>query len=146
MSKNFLSYSSSSTSGSVTGALVQVIPCHSLQVEAQFKLTILEEQLFLHGLLQLQCITLSRSGGRASVSVIIGVYILFSITHPHLFYIIQLFQSLILMINSKPMINCCLRRWWNTMQIQCKYNVNTIKRCEAYSKLTKKKPERRQLT
>ena len=84
MSKNFLSYSSSSTSGSVTGALVQVMPCHSLQVEAQFKLTILEEQLFLHGLLQLQCITLSRSGGRASISVIIGVYIFFSVTHPHL--------------------------------------------------------------
>ena len=84
MSKNFLSYSSSSTSGSVTGALVQVIPCHSLQVEAQFKLTILEEQLFLHGLLQLQCITLSRSGGRASISVIIGAYIFFSVTHPYL--------------------------------------------------------------
>ena len=84
MSKNFLSYLSSSISGSVTGALVQVIPCHSLQVEAQFKLTILEEQLFLHGLLQLQCITLSRSGGRASISVIIGVYIFFSVTHPHL--------------------------------------------------------------
>ena len=146
MSKKFLSYSSSSTSGSMTEALVQVIPWNCLQVKAQFKPAFLQEQLIPRGPLQPQHITLSRSGRLASVSVIIGVYILFSITHPHLFYIIQLFQSLILMINSKPMINCCLRRWWNTMQIQCKYNVNTIKRCEAYSKLTKKKPERRQLT
>ena len=84
MSKNFLSYSSSSTSGSMTGALVQVIPWHSLQMEAQFKPTFLQEQQFPHGPLQPQCITLSRSGGPTSISVIIGVYILFSITHPHL--------------------------------------------------------------
>ena len=84
MSKKFLSYSSSSSSGSMTGALVQVIPWDSLQVEAQFKPAFLQEQPFPHGLLQRQSITLSRSGGPASISVIIGVYILFSITHPHL--------------------------------------------------------------
>ena len=145
MSKKFLSYSSSSTSGSMTEALVQVIPWLCLQVKAQFKPPFYKNSSFPRGPLPPQHIALSRSGRLGSISVIIGVYILFAITHPHLFYIIQLFQSLILMISSKPMINCCPRRWWNTMQIQCKYNVNTIKRCEAYSKLTKKKPERRQL-
>ena len=84
MSKKFLSYSSSSTSGSMTGALVQVIPWHSLQVEAQFKPAFIQEQLFPQVPLQLKRITLSRSVEPASISVIIGVYILFSITHPHL--------------------------------------------------------------
>ena len=84
MPKMFVSYSSFSTSGSMTGALVQVIPWHSLQVEAQFKPAFLQEQLFWHVPLQLQRITLSTSGGPASISVIIGVYILFSVTQTHL--------------------------------------------------------------
>ena len=61
----------------MTGALVQVIPWHFLQVEAQFKPAFLQEQLFPHGPLKLQRITSSRSGEPASVSIIIGVYILF---------------------------------------------------------------------
>ena len=79
MPKKFLSYSSSSTSGSMTGALVQVIPCHSLKVEAQFKPAFLQEQLLPHDPLQLQRMTLSRSGGPASISVIIGMYICFQL-------------------------------------------------------------------
>ena len=66
----------------MTGTLVQVIPWHSLQVEAKLKRAFLQEQLFPHGPLQPQCITLCRSGGPASISVIIRVYILFSITDP----------------------------------------------------------------
>ena len=46
MSKKFLSYSSSSTSGSMTEALVQVIPWNCLQVKAQFKPPFLQEQFF----------------------------------------------------------------------------------------------------
>ena len=68
----------------MTGELVLVIPRHFLQVEAQFKTAFLQEQLFRHGPLQPERITFSRSGGHASTSVIIGVYILFSITYPHL--------------------------------------------------------------
>ena len=84
MSKTFLSSSSSSTSGSITGAPVQVIPWHSLQVEAQFEPAFLQERLFPHGPLLPQRITLSRSGRPASISLIIGVYMLFSNTHSHL--------------------------------------------------------------
>ena len=79
--QKFLPCLSSSTSGSLTGALVQ---WHSLQMEAQFKPAFLQEQLFPHGPLQLQHTTLSGSGGPASLSIIIGVNVLFSITHPHL--------------------------------------------------------------
>ena len=115
MFRKFLSYSSSSTSGSMTGTLVQVIPRHSLQVEAKLKQAFLQEQLFPHGPLQPQCITLCRSGGPASISLIMCVHFVFNyppLPHWVFFYITQLFPYLNLMINLKPVMKCCTRRWW----------------------------------
>ena len=82
MSRKVLSYSSSSTSNSLTGALAQEIPWHCLQVKAQFKPPFLQEQLFPHGPLQPQHITLSRSDGPASISFVIGVHICFQLPTP----------------------------------------------------------------
>ena len=111
----------------MTGALVQVIPWHSLQVEAQSKPAFLQEQLFPHGPLQPQRITLSRSGGPPSVSVIIAVQLPTPISaglclhHP----VVSKFES-----DDKLEVHdkCCPGRWWkkgwiNFWTISCNHPI-----------------------